>query len=234
MGLSTKIGTKDWERMQTLIRQEGSSEYSGCNVADKITDKDKALARFVAGIKLAGKTLNDFKQKTYPGNAGNGNYSSLPFLCFWEKARMLGCTPDEVEDLFNRTEVPEAFAAGNEQQKIMTANRQNIVSYDKFATDLFKKFDRFRIPVNVEMTGEHNDYNPYHRNHNSGQYKTYKFTLFPNDDFSKVALDVIIKNKGATVILRSCYPKDIAADMGLTPGMNARQIVSAVKKYLGM
>lgn len=45
---SKSVGTKDWERMLNLV----VTDDSGDSVAKSLKDKDKAISRFVAGLKL--------------------------------------------------------------------------------------------------------------------------------------------------------------------------------------
>jgi hypothetical protein len=82
------ISPKDWERMLDLVMKGND----GDTVAKLIKDKNKAIARFVAGLKLANSSLkyND-SWKSY-----SGSFSSLG-----DKALELGATPEEIQNLYD-------------------------------------------------------------------------------------------------------------------------------------
>jgi hypothetical protein len=90
-----KIEGKDWDRMISL-QLKGDD---GSKVAKAIKDKNKAMARFVAGLKVANSDL-DYNDR---GNRYSGSFSSLG-----DKAIELGATSKEIEDLFNQTETPKS------------------------------------------------------------------------------------------------------------------------------
>lgn len=92
------ISSKDWQRMADLVKIGQTGE----GVASKINSKEKAVARYVAGLKLLG-------EKTAIKDFGNGNYG-LPwtqFKCFGNKALHLGATYEDIQETFEATEKPE-------------------------------------------------------------------------------------------------------------------------------
>lgn len=95
------IDDKDWERMLDLV----VTGKSGEGVANTIKDKKKAMARFVAGLKLSGDKLQG--EKNYRGVY---EYERSDFAAFGNKAIELGATPQEIEDLYNKTTIPPKFS----------------------------------------------------------------------------------------------------------------------------
>lgn len=94
-----KIVNKDLERMMDLVMKGGD----GATVAKLIKDKNKAIARFVAGLKLDNSPLvYDPTSRTSPYR--NSNFSELG-----NKAIELGATPEEIQDLYDRTTVPVGY-----------------------------------------------------------------------------------------------------------------------------
>jgi hypothetical protein len=93
---SVSVAPIDWFRMSNLA----SKADDGSSIAKVITNKNKAMARFVAGLKLSNSPLEySDKQKEY-----TGNFSALGNL-----AIKLGSTPDEIAVLYNKTEFPQAY-----------------------------------------------------------------------------------------------------------------------------
>lgn len=88
-----RIEDKDWERMLDLVLTDKSGE----GVANTIKDKNKAIARFIAGTKLKGeKVIFDSIYRN-------------EFASFAEKALYLGATKDEIKEYFEQTEIPAKF-----------------------------------------------------------------------------------------------------------------------------
>lgn len=56
INLTEGVNEKDWMRMSDLV----SAGKDGTDVANKITDKNKAISRFVAGVKLSGGNNLDY------------------------------------------------------------------------------------------------------------------------------------------------------------------------------
>lgn len=84
------ISTKDWERMLNL----SVMGKDGKGVAKTLKNKDKAIARYIAGLKLEGDEL-DF-------NSSWNEYSGA-FSDFGNKALELGATQEEIKKLFDAT-----------------------------------------------------------------------------------------------------------------------------------
>ena len=93
------VETKDWERMMDLLLAGKDGE----DVAAKINDKDKALARYIAGTKLHGKI---------PTKVENSYFDA-----FGLKAIKLGATEEEIMELLKSTEVPSQVASKLEDLK---------------------------------------------------------------------------------------------------------------------
>ena len=235
MGLSSKIVNKDWSRMHTMIRQEGATPWAGENVAAKITNKDKALARFVAGMKLAGCTIEEFAKYLQFGSAK----TNIPFLKFWEKAKELGATPDEVLDLYENFDVPEEYSEGNKKIKMTSTFQRwthdpstnefykgDVEENDDWGAAVIKKFDRYRIPVDVKFDRDSWDDNR--------RTRIYIITLFPDDDFSKLKLHMEAYNDGHTWRVAGTESNNLMDEMGIKYNMNLNQLLSAVKTYLGI
>lgn len=260
MGLASKITDKDWMRMQTLIRQEGIKPRVGKNVADKITKKDKALARFTAGIKLAGFPIEKFME------LARGSFDDtwrdlhdVPFYAFWRRAQILGAKPDEVEDLYMEYDIPDAFTEGNNKYVAtsdqiedrfnnITAKFEKVVvkdARDFFIEEIAKKFDRFRIPVKFAVNPHSNQSYTYWRYLHLSDSELYKFrrnarriydiTIFPDDYFSSIVLTVIGWNDGRSWRLLDYTPADIGDKIGLRRYQdNFADIMRCIKNYLGL
>jgi hypothetical protein len=110
------ITDKDWDRMLSLYL----ANKDGATVARAITHKTKAIARFVSGLKLAGETP---KPPTYNMNR---------FSDFAEKAISLGATQEEIQEVFDNTEIPQKYL-----DKISTSKNKKMS--DRFVGDLAKK-----------------------------------------------------------------------------------------------
>lgn len=94
---SVKISDKDWSRMVDLVVKDDDGE----KVVKTLKDKNKAIARYVTGLKLIGKTPKYDESWGYTG----------PFSDFADKAIELGGTHDEILDAFNSiNDVPEKWS----------------------------------------------------------------------------------------------------------------------------
>lgn len=94
-----KMGTvtdKDWKRMMDLHL----SNKDASSIANSIKDKAKAVARFVAGLKISNSEL-DYNENY---NEYEGWYSE-----FGNKALELGATPEEIEEIYNDTTIPQKW-----------------------------------------------------------------------------------------------------------------------------
>lgn len=87
------VSMKDWNRMLDLYL----AGNEGAGVASTIKNKDKAIARYVAGIKLAGE------------NVDPSPWSTRSFAKFKERALELGATIEEIQEIFNNTEIPQSI-----------------------------------------------------------------------------------------------------------------------------
>jgi hypothetical protein len=91
------ITDKDWDRMTTLVLKGDD----GAGIAATIKDKDKAIARYVAGEKLNGTT--ELFHKEY-------NWVSGFFRDFGEKALQLGATKEEIQSIFDTAVIPIKYS----------------------------------------------------------------------------------------------------------------------------
>lgn len=82
------VDKKDWDRMLALVLKGDD----GSKVAKTIKNKDKALARYVAGLKLSNDTLKGYS-----------------FRSLKDKALALGTTEFEIAELFDQTKIPEIY-----------------------------------------------------------------------------------------------------------------------------
>lgn len=97
---SAKVQDKDYKRMMKLVL----TDDTGSKALSAIKDKNKAMQRYVAGLKLKGGTEVKYEQRK------SGSYSfSGPFWQFAELAIDLGATPEEIVELFDNTEVPQKY-----------------------------------------------------------------------------------------------------------------------------
>lgn len=90
------VTEKDWNRMYDLI-VDGKQ---GSSVAKSIKDKNKAIARYVAGLKLLGISPSK--------NFKDGKYHN-EFADFGNKALELGATTDDIENEWLGTPTPEGW-----------------------------------------------------------------------------------------------------------------------------
>ena len=92
------ISNKDWDRMLDLVMKGDEGE----KVAQLIKDKNKAINRFVAGLKLDNRKLNTEGARKGWGFGG-------AFRDLGDKAIKLGATIDEIEELYDNTQVPAEY-----------------------------------------------------------------------------------------------------------------------------
>ena len=90
---------KDWERMLSLV----VTGKDGAGVASTITDKNKAIARFVAGSKLNSDNIKYEASSWKP-------FGYVMFADFGKRALDLGATPEEIQAAFDNTEIPAKYA----------------------------------------------------------------------------------------------------------------------------
>ena len=94
-----KMTNKDLDRMLDLVVKGGDGE----TVAKLIKDKDKAIARFVAGLKLENSPL------VYDPENRHNPYGGSSFSELGKRAIQLGATPEEIQDLYDKTTVPPGY-----------------------------------------------------------------------------------------------------------------------------
>ncbi len=82
---SVGIQTKDWDRMMDLVL----ADKDGASIAKSIRDKNKAIARYIAGMKIDNRS----------------NFDS-----FYNKAIELGATKDEIDLIMSNTVIPDNIA----------------------------------------------------------------------------------------------------------------------------
>jgi hypothetical protein len=130
-----KITDKDWIRMSDLVL----SGKGGEGTAKIIKNKDKAIARFVAGLKLDGVNLNyNENWKEFCGS----------FSEFGNKAIELGATIEEIQGTFGENEVPQKY----KEKLALLGDRTKKLS-DRFVGDLTRRilaagFDINYLPHN--------------------------------------------------------------------------------------
>lgn len=86
-----EIQSKDWDRMMDLVL----AGKDGKGVASKINDKNKAIARYVAGVILE-----------FNGYGKEVKESWSDFTSFADKAIELGATKEEMTAMIAKTKIP--------------------------------------------------------------------------------------------------------------------------------
>lgn len=94
--INESVADKDWSRMLNLVLTGNDGE----GIANTIKDKKKAIARFVAGLKLSG---SEFKY--------NENWKSFTsvFNYFGNRALELGATVEEIKNEYDNAIVPQKY-----------------------------------------------------------------------------------------------------------------------------
>ncbi len=116
-----KIADKDWNRMSDLVL----SNKDGAGTAKILKDKNKAIARFVAGLKLEETNLNyNENWKEFRGS----------FSEFGDKALELGATIEEIQGVFGENEVPPKY-----KEKLAVLGSKTKKLSDRFVGDLSKR-----------------------------------------------------------------------------------------------
>lgn len=130
---SKSVGTKDWERMLNLV----VTDDSGDSVAKSLKDKDKAISRFVAGLKLLDSPL-EYKESW-------GEYIG-DFNSFGNKALSLGATVEEIKNIYDNTEAPSEYIDRIKQLSGKKLKNRFVSSISKAVLDL--GFDINYLPHN--------------------------------------------------------------------------------------
>jgi len=130
-----RVSDKDWDRMLDL-KLTGKD---GKSIAQAISNKDKAVARFIAGIKLEDKKL-DYKEKW---SEYSGSFSD-----FGNRALKLGATPEEIQKIFDETSIPSKYS-----DKLETLGSKDKKLRDRFVGVISKAildlgFDIKFLPTN--------------------------------------------------------------------------------------
>lgn len=92
-----KIAEKDWTRMLELVLLS----KNGAGIASTIKDKNKAVCRYVAGLKLSGATLKPNPKGWQPFYG--------EFEEFGNRAVKLGATIEEIKDTYCENVVPKEY-----------------------------------------------------------------------------------------------------------------------------
>jgi hypothetical protein len=181
--LITEAADKDWGRMLDLV----IADKNGANVAKSIKDKSKAIARYVAGVKLCGydeaKILDDYSKTS--NRFYEGDYHK--FNAFGTKALELGATIDEIIDEFNATEIPQKWQ--DKHQDMISKNLSNWVTGPLMTKILKAGYDFEQIGKGGNATTEVGQ----EAMHRSGLKWTigYKYNLLINGQKYLLAFDAI-------------------------------------------
>lgn len=98
ININEGVSPKDWDRMLDLVLKGDDGETA----AKLIGDKNKAISRFVCGLKLSNAPF------TYnPDDRWRPFGYSMPFTDLGKKAIALGATADEIQKVYDETEVPQ-------------------------------------------------------------------------------------------------------------------------------
>ena len=103
--INERIEDKDWKRMKDLIQKNSEGE----GVASTLKSKSKVINRFVAGLLLSDETDIIFDLKYNEIINKENEYSNLPFKEFGNKALQLGATIEEIQDIYDNTEIPQKY-----------------------------------------------------------------------------------------------------------------------------
>ena len=120
---AVQIQPKDWERMSKLVLKDDD----GYSVARLIRDKNKAIARFVAGTKLNGEALR-YDQRY---NEYSNRYRSIG-----NKALALGATHEEIQAAFDQAEVPVQYTDRLSQLRGAKLNNRFVSAISSAVIDL--------------------------------------------------------------------------------------------------
>lgn len=96
---AVNVTTKDWDRMMDLVLK---GDLGGDKVIKLIKGRNKAMVRFIAGLKLTNAPLKYTDSTRY-------QYGSVPFAKIGELALSFGATPDAIQNLYDSTEVPKSI-----------------------------------------------------------------------------------------------------------------------------
>lgn len=125
------IENKDWSRMYDLI-VDGKD---GAGVARSITKKDKAMARYIAALRI----LNIDPRTKWDGSQFSGEFAD-----FGNKAIELGRTFDDICEVYDATPVPESLIQQTKEEISATDYRAGI------NPNFWKQLRHNNIPVSTQ------------------------------------------------------------------------------------
>lgn len=125
------IENKDWSRMYDLI-VDGKD---GAGIAHSITNSKKALARYVAALRIL---------SIDPRTKWDGSKFSGEFADFGNKAIELGESFDKICDVYDSTPVPESLIQQTKEEIDATSYRANI------NPNFWKQLRHNNIPVSTQ------------------------------------------------------------------------------------
>jgi len=165
-----EIKVKDWDRMLDLIL----TGKDGSGIARSIKDKNKAIARYVAGKKISPRDR---------------------FNSFYDKAIDLGATKAEIDLVIANTVIPDNIAEKYQKLKAKKLSSRDLSSVTK---EVFKAgFD-----INYLDNGENNAFTNEGRDamRRNGRKWTmgYKTEIITSDKTVDFTLDVITDEGGGT------------------------------------
>lgn len=133
MNEALSISPKDWDRMLALVMKGDDGETA----AKLIKDKNKAIARFITGLKLSNSPLNY--------NDGWRSFSGS-FSAIGKKALELGASQEEIKSLFDATELPNTYVEKMAKLGGKKLNNRFVGAISKAILDL--GFDIIYLPHN--------------------------------------------------------------------------------------
>jgi hypothetical protein len=144
---SSIIDNKDWDRMSDLILK---GDIEGIQLAKSITNKTKAINRFVAGLKL-----EDEKIKTRESWRNNNLEFYNSFDAIGNKALDLGATIEEIQELFDLTSVPVKYQDKLKTLKDKKFDNRFVKEISKTILNLGYEFDYLKTNQLFTYEGQH-------------------------------------------------------------------------------
>jgi len=145
--LNEAVAQKDWDRMLDLVLKGDEGETA----AKLIGDKNKAISRFVAGLKLSNAPFS-----FNPDDKWHPFGYSVPFSELGKKALALGASGDEIQNVYDTTEVPQNVLDKQAQRAGKKLRDRFVGSISKAILDA--GFDITYLPHNgYAITGEGQD-----------------------------------------------------------------------------
>jgi len=214
------VSNKDWDRMLDLV-VKGDTDAS--KVAKVIKDKNKAVARFVAGLKLSNNPIKyeDSRYSPY----GMSWFSDLGNL-----AIELGASSQEIQDLYDSTEVPGSYV---EKMTKLSGKKLN----NRFVGDISKAildagFDINYLPHNGNAITNEGRY----AMQRSGRKWTigYKAEISKGSEKMNFFFDAITDEGGGSTYYVIDYASDekIRRGFDTKPSYGKRDFIDILKKSL--